>query len=68
MIAASGKALWWVWIVMVVGAAGTLLYAGVKIPFFTFFARDSSKRPKEAPLNMLLVILCSFVSWGEMPY
>ena len=30
--AATGQALWWVWIVMVIGAAGVLEHAGVKIP------------------------------------
>lgn len=57
--AAAGQALWWVWIVLVIGAAGVLEHAGVKIPFLTFFAKDSGKRPKEAPLNMLLAMAAS---------
>ncbi|MET0546599.1 MAG: Na(+)/H(+) antiporter subunit D [Caulobacterales bacterium] len=64
--AATGQGLWWVWFVLLVGAAGVLEHAGLKIPFFSFFAADSGKRPKEAPLNMLLAMagsaaICIFV-------
>jgi multicomponent Na+:H+ antiporter subunit D len=31
-------------------------HSGIKIPFFSFFAHDSGKRPKEAPLNMLIAM------------
>jgi multicomponent Na+:H+ antiporter subunit D len=31
-------------------------HSGIKIPFFAFFAHDSGKRPKEAPLNMLIAM------------
>ena len=37
-------------------SAGVFYHSGIKIPFFAFFARDSGKRPKEAPLNMLLAM------------
>ena len=37
-------------------------HAGIKIPYFAFFAKDSGLRPKEAPLNMLLAMgLSSFL-------
>ena len=43
-----------------------LSHSGIKIPFFTFFAHDSGKRPKEAPFHMLLAMgitafLCIFI-------
>jgi multicomponent Na+:H+ antiporter subunit D len=33
-------------------SAGVFHHAGIKIPFFAFYAHDSGLRPKEAPLNM----------------
>ena len=36
-----------------VASAGVLSHSGIKIPFFTFFAHDSGKRPAEAPTHML---------------
>ena len=59
-----------VWFVLVFASAGVLSHSGIKIPFFTFFAHDSGKRPAEAPLHMLLAMgftafLCIFV--GVVP-
>jgi len=45
-----------VWGVLVFASAGVLSHSGIKIPYFTFFAHDSGKRPKEAPANMLLAM------------
>lgn len=42
-----------VWLVLLVASAGVLSHSGIKIPFFTFFAHDSGKRPAEAPRHML---------------
>jgi len=51
------------WIVLIFASAGVFHQAGIKIPFFTFFAKDSGLRPKEAPLNMLIAMaLVSFLS------
>ena len=51
-----------VWIVLIFASAGVFHQAGIKIPFFTFFAKDSGLRPKEAPLNMLIAMaLVSFL-------
>ncbi len=47
---------WIVWLVLVFASAGVLSHSGIKIPFFTFFAHDSGKRPKEAPTHMLLAM------------
>jgi multicomponent Na+:H+ antiporter subunit D len=55
-----------VWLILVFASAGVLSHSGIKIPFFAFFAHDSGKRPKEAPLHMLLAMgitafLCVFI-------
>lgn len=42
-----------VWLALVFASAGVLSHSGIKIPFFTFFAHDSGKRPAEAPRHML---------------
>ncbi len=44
---------WVVWSALLVASAGVLSHSGIKIPFFTFFAHDSGKRPAEAPTHML---------------
>ncbi|MFZ1727561.1 MAG: Na(+)/H(+) antiporter subunit D [Albidovulum sp.] len=52
-----------IWAVLVFASAGVLSHSGIKIPFFTFFAHDSGKRPKEAPIHMLLAMsLAAFLS------
>jgi len=45
-----------VWLFLLFASAGVLEHAGIKIPFFAFFAHDSGKRPKEAPRNMLIAM------------
>ena len=45
-----------VWLVLVFASAGVFHHSGIKIPFFAFFAHDSGKRVKEAPLNMLIAM------------
>jgi len=45
-----------VWAVLVFASAGVLSHSGIKIPYFTFFAHDSGKRPKEAPTHMLVAM------------
>ncbi len=42
-----------VWLVLLFASAGVFHHAGIKIPYFAFFAHDSGIRCKEAPLNML---------------
>ena len=43
----------WVWVALLFTSAGVVEHAGIKIPFFSFFAHDSGIRTKEAPRNML---------------
>lgn len=55
-----------VWFALVVASAGVLSHSGIKIPFFTFFAHDSGKRPLEAPIHMriamiIAAVLCVFI-------
>ena len=57
IISAAGEAhMFWVWIVLLIASAGVMEHSGIKIPFFAFFAHDSGKRVKEAPLNMLVAM------------
>jgi multicomponent Na+:H+ antiporter subunit D len=41
------------WLVLLFASAGVFHHAGIKIPYFAFFAHDSGIRCKEAPGNML---------------
>lgn len=51
-----------VWLALLFASAGVFHHAGIKIPFFAFFAHDSGIRTKEAPLNMLVAMaLAAFV-------
>ena len=54
--AAGEEHMFWVWIVLLIASAGVMEHSGIKIPFFAFFAHDSGKRVKEAPLNMLIAM------------
>ena len=45
-----------VWLMLVLASAGVVLHAGIKFPWFVFFAKDSGLRPKEPPMNMLLAM------------
>ncbi|MEO1027662.1 MAG: Na(+)/H(+) antiporter subunit D, partial [Pseudomonadota bacterium] len=45
-----------VWLMLLFASAGVLEHSGIKIPYFAFFAHDSGKRVKEAPLNMLIAM------------
>lgn len=45
-----------VWLMLLFASAGVFHHAGIKIPFFAFFAHDSGIRCKEAPANMLVAM------------
>lgn len=45
-----------VWMILLFASAGVFHHSGIKIPYFAFFAHDSGKRCKEAPLNMLIAM------------
>jgi multicomponent Na+:H+ antiporter subunit D len=48
--------MFWIWLTLLFASAGVLEHAGIKIPYFTFFGHDSGKRPKEAPVGMLIAM------------
>ncbi|WP_428410062.1 Na(+)/H(+) antiporter subunit D [Hyphococcus sp.] len=57
IIDAAGEAhMFWIWLVLLFASAGVLEHAGIKIPYFTFFAHDSGKRPKDAPIGMAIAM------------
>jgi multicomponent Na+:H+ antiporter subunit D len=41
-----------VWLLLLFASAGVFHHAGIKIPYFAFFAHDRGHRVAEAPLNM----------------
>ena len=45
-----------VWLALLFASAGVFHHAGIKIPFFAFFAHDSGIRTKEPPKNMLVAM------------
>ena len=60
----------YLWLFMLFASAGVFHHAGIKIPYFAFFAHDSGLRPKDAPINMLIAMglaaaLCLFI--GSQP-
>jgi len=48
-----------VWLALLFASAGVFHHAGIKIPFFAFFAHDSGIRTEEAPTNMLIAMALS---------
>lgn len=51
----------WIWLSLLFASAGVFHHAGIKIPFFAFFAHDSGLRTSEPPLNMLIAMGLSAV-------
>jgi len=60
----------YLWLLMLFASAGVFHHAGIKVPYFAFFAHDSGLRPKEAPINMLIAMgisACLCVFLGAQP-
>jgi len=56
------QGFFWVWLALEVASAGVFLHAGIKFPYFVFFAKDNGLRPGEPPRHMLAAMaLLSFV-------
>jgi multicomponent Na+:H+ antiporter subunit D len=74
MTAAIEEGHTWIWLALLFASAGVLEHAGIKIPFFAFFAHDSGIRTTEPPRNMLLAmgiaaVLCIAIgSYPDMLY
>jgi len=69
----------WAWLLLLFASVGVLEHAGIKIPYFSFFAHDSGIRAKEPPRNMLVAMslaaaLCIGIGtfpaflYGLLPY
>ena len=61
MVAALEEGYDWVWLALLFASAGVFHHAGIKIPFFAFFAHDSGIRTREAPANMLIAMTLAAV-------
>ena len=62
MLAAYESGQYLVYFILLFAAAGVFHHAGIKIPFFAFFAHDSKQRVEEAPLNMRVAMgMASFM-------
>ena len=65
---------YWIWPVMLFASAGVVEHAGIKIPYFAFFAHDSGIRTREPPVNMLVAMgigaaLCIAIGiWPNLLY
>jgi len=79
MVAALDEGHPVVWLALLFASAGVFHHAGIKIPFFAFFAHDAGIRTREAPWNMLLAMglaaaVCVFngvypwVLYGLLPF
>jgi multicomponent Na+:H+ antiporter subunit D len=53
MSAALEEGYDWIWLALLFASAGVFHHAGIKIPYFAFFAHDSGIRTTEPPTNML---------------
>ena len=56
MVAALEEGYDWVWLFLLFASAGVFHHAGIKIPYFAFFAHDAGIRTTEPPLNMLIAM------------
>ncbi len=50
-----------VWLILLFASAGVFHHAGIKIPYFAFFAHDSGIRTTEPPKNMLIAMFVAAV-------
>jgi multicomponent Na+:H+ antiporter subunit D len=45
------------WLLLLVASAGVMEHSGIKIPYFSFFAKDQGIRCREAPFHMVLAMI-----------
>lgn len=68
-----------IWLMLLFASAGVFHHAGIKIPYFAFFAHDRGYRVDEPPLNMraamaLAAVVCVAIGvapgwlYGMLPY
>ncbi len=64
----------WIWLCLLFASAGVFHHAGIKIPYFAFFAHDAKIEAREPPVNMLFAMsiaaaLCIIIgSYPELLY
>ena len=56
MTAALENGFDWIWLLLLFASAGVFHHAGIKIPYFAFFAHDSGIRTSDPPANMLIAM------------
>jgi len=56
MSAALEEGFEWIWLMLLFASAGVFHHAGIKIPYFAFFAHDSGIRANDPPKNMLVAM------------
>lgn len=61
MSAALEEGYDWIWLMLLFASAGVFHHAGIKIPYFAFFAHDSGIRASDPPNNMLLAMTIAAV-------
>ena len=64
--------LFWPWLILEIASAGVFLHAGIKFPYFVFFAKDKGLRPGETNKSMLIAMgfmsfLCIFLGVYPKP-
>jgi multicomponent Na+:H+ antiporter subunit D len=64
--------LFWPWLILEIASAGVFLHAGIKFPYFVFFAKDKGLRPGETNKSMLtamgfLSFICIFLGVYPKP-
>ena len=77
--AAAEEHLTLAWLLLQMASAGVFLHAGIKFPYFVFFAKEKGVKARDPPLNMLIAMgltafLCVFfgvfpgVLYNILPY
>jgi len=51
----------WIWLMLLFASAGVFHHAGIKIPYFAFFAHDSGIRVSDPPNNMLMAMFIAAI-------
>ncbi|HCM48093.1 MAG TPA: Na(+)/H(+) antiporter subunit D [Colwellia sp.] len=59
MSAALEEGYDWIWLMLLFASAGVFHHAGIKIPYFAFFAHDSGLKASDPPKNMLFAMTIS---------
>jgi multicomponent Na+:H+ antiporter subunit D len=56
MSAALEEGYDWIWLMLLFASAGVFHHAGIKIPYFAFFAHDAGLKASDPPKNMLFAM------------